>query len=54
VNPEAPAARNERMKQRFHNVGALFDEQRLEERQQYVPTTTKVSSEPCSNVMFVS
>jgi len=53
-NPEAPVARNERMKQRFYNVGALLDEQRLEERQQYVATTTRVSSEPCSNVMFVS
>jgi len=54
VNPEAPAARNERMKQRFYNVGALFDQQRLEERQQYVATTTRVRFEPYENMMFVS
>jgi len=42
------------MKQRFYNVGALFDEQRPEERQQYVAATTRVRSEPCKNTMFVS
>jgi len=42
------------MKQRFYNVGALFDEQRLEERQQYVATTTRVSFEPCEIMTFVS
>jgi len=42
------------MKQRFYNVGALFNEQRLEERQQYVATTTRVRFEPYENMMFVS
>ena len=42
------------MKQRFYNVGALLDEQRLEERQQYVATTTQVRFEPYENMMFVS
>jgi len=42
------------MKQRFYNVGALFDEQGLEERQQYVATTTQVSFEPREIMTFVS